>query len=121
MSSGRESDERPCAQSSPGQSNYRLQTILAASIKGKGLQAGNSQPERRDELEEIKQGCESTKVQLRNARRDANDACKKLRKDNVITEDDEKDILKDIDKSLADFIAKVDKICKDKETEVTSV
>lgn len=78
--------------------------------------------ERRLQLvKEIKQGCEATKVQLRNARRDANDACKKLRKDNIITEDDEKDILKDIDKNLAEFIAKVDKICKDKETEVTSV
>lgn len=78
--------------------------------------------ERRLQLvKEIKQGCEATKVQLRNARRDANDACKKLRKDNIITEDDEKDILKDIDKKLAEFIAKVDSICKDKETEVTSV
>ncbi len=78
--------------------------------------------ERRLQLvKEIKQGCEATKVQLRNARRDANDACKKLRKDNIITEDDEKDILKDIDKKLAEFISKVDSICKDKETEVTSV
>lgn len=78
--------------------------------------------ERRLQLvKEIKQGAESTKVQLRNARRDANDACKKLRKDNVITEDDEKDILKDIDKKLNDFITKTDSICKDKETEVTSV
>lgn len=78
--------------------------------------------ERRMQLvKEIKQGAESTKVQLRNARRDANDACKKLRKDNVITEDDEKDILKDIDKKLNDFITKTDSICKDKETEVTSV
>ena len=78
--------------------------------------------ERRLQLvKEIKQGCEATKVQLRNARRDANDACKKLRKDNVITEDDEKDILKDIDKKLAEFISKTDTICKDKENEVTSV
>lgn len=78
--------------------------------------------ERRLQLvKEIKQGCEATKVQLRNARRDANDACKKLRKDNVITEDDEKDILKDIDKKLAEFISKTDNICKDKENEVTSV
>ena len=78
--------------------------------------------ERRLQLvKEIKQGCEATKVQLRNARRDANDACKKLRKDNVITEDDEKDILKDIDKKLAEFISKTDTICKYKENEVTSV
>lgn len=78
--------------------------------------------ERRMQLvKEIKQGGEASKVQLRNARRDANDACKKLRKGNVITEDDEKDILKDIDKKLNDFIAKIDTLCKDKEVEVTSV
>lgn len=78
--------------------------------------------ERRLQLvKEIKQGAESAKVQLRNARRDANEACKKLRKGNVITEDDEKDILKDIDKKLNEFIAKVDVLCKDKEVEVTSV
>ena len=78
--------------------------------------------ERRLQLvKEIKTGAENTKVQLRNARRDANDVCKKLKKNNVITEDDEKDILKDIDKQLQDYIAKVDVICKDKETEVTSV
>lgn len=78
--------------------------------------------ERRLQLvKEIKQGAEGAKVQLRNARRDANDACKKLRKGNVVTEDDEKDILKEIDKKLNDFIAKVDVLCKDKEVEVTSV
>ncbi len=78
--------------------------------------------ERRMQLvKEIKQGGEASKVQLRNARRDANDACKKLRKGNVITEDDEKDILKDIDKKLNEFIAKIDSLCKDKEVEVTSV
>ena len=78
--------------------------------------------ERRMQLvKEIKTGAENTKVALRNARRDANDVCKKLKKNNVMTEDDEKDILKDIDKQLSDYIAKVDVICKDKETEVTSV
>ena len=78
--------------------------------------------ERRLQLvKEIKVGCENTKVQLRNARRDANEQCKKLKKNNVITEDDEKDILKDIDKMLSDNVAKVDVICKEKETEVTSV
>lgn len=78
--------------------------------------------ERRLQLvKEIKQGAEGSKVQLRNARRDANEACKKLKKGNIITEDDEKDILKDIDKKLNDFIAKIDVLCKDKEVEVTSV
>lgn len=72
-------------------------------------------------VKEIKQGAEATKVQLRNARRDANDANKKLKKDNVITEDDVKNIEKDIDKMLADYIQKVDDLFKEKETEITSV
>lgn len=78
--------------------------------------------ERRMQLvKEIKQGCEATKVMLRNARRDANDECKKLKKDNIITEDDVKNVEKDIDKMLNDFIAEADKLFKDKETEITSV
>ncbi len=78
--------------------------------------------ERRAQLvKEIKTGAEQSKVQLRNARRDANDATKKLKKDNVITEDDVKNIEKDVDKLLADYIAKIDNLYKDKETEITSV
>ena len=78
--------------------------------------------ERRDQLvKEIKNGAEATKVQLRNARRDANDVCKKLKKDSVITEDDVKNVEKDIDKLLGDYIAKIDKLFKDKEIEITSV
>ncbi len=72
-------------------------------------------------VKEIKTGCENAKVQLRNARRDANDATKKLKKDNVITEDDVKNIEKDIDKELAGYVAKVDAICKEKEAEILSV
>lgn len=78
--------------------------------------------ERRDQLvKEIKTGAENAKVQLRNARRDANDVCKKLKKDSVITEDDVKNVEKDIDKLLNDYIAKIDKLFKDKETEIVSV
>jgi len=78
--------------------------------------------ERRQQLvKEIKQGAEATKVLLRNARRDANELTKKLKKDNVITEDDVKNIEKDVDKMLQNYIAKVDTIFKEKETEITSV
>jgi ribosome recycling factor len=78
--------------------------------------------ERRDQLvKEIKTGAEAAKVQLRNARRDANDVCKKLKKDSIITEDDVKNVEKDIDKELNDYIAKIDKLFKEKETEIVSV
>ena len=78
--------------------------------------------ERRQQLvKEIKQGAENAKVMLRNARRDANELTKKLKKDNVITEDDVKNIEKDVDKMLQNYISKVDVMFKDKETEITSV
>lgn len=78
--------------------------------------------ERRQQLvKEIKQGAENTKVMLRNARRDANEQTKKLKKDNVITEDDVKNIEKDVDKTLQTFIAKVDAMFHEKEVEITSV
>lgn len=78
--------------------------------------------ERRQQLvKEIKQGAEATKVMLRNARRDANELTKKLKKDNVITEDDVKNIEKDVDKLLQTYIAKVDAMFHEKEVEITSV
>ena len=78
--------------------------------------------ERRQQLvKEIKQGAEATKVMLRNARRDANELTKKLKKDNIITEDDVKNIERDIDKVLQNYIAKVDAMFHEKEVEITSV
>jgi len=78
--------------------------------------------ERRQQLvKEIKQGAENTKVMLRNARRDANEMTKKLKKDNVITEDDVKNIEKDIDKMMQNYITKVDNMFKEKEAEITNV
>lgn len=78
--------------------------------------------ERRTALvKEIKTGAENTKVALRNARRDANDLNKKYKKDNVVTEDDYKNIEKDIDKELNKYIEKVDVIYKNKESEIMNV
>ncbi|NCA67105.1 MAG: ribosome recycling factor [Clostridia bacterium] len=78
--------------------------------------------ERRTALvKEIRGGSESTKIALRNARRDANELNKKYKKDNVVTEDDFKNIEKDIDKELTKYIDKVDEIYKDKESEIMSV
>lgn len=76
---------------------------------------------RKDLCKEIKAMGESTKIALRNARRDANDAVKKLKKDNVITEDEVSICEKEIDKLLAEAVADVDKSTKDKEQEVMTV
>ncbi len=77
---------------------------------------------RRKELcKEIRAMSENTKIALRNARRDANDAVKKLKKDNVVTEDEVTACEKEIDKLLAEAVAEVDKATKEKEQEVMTV
>lgn len=77
---------------------------------------------RRKELcKEIKAMGENTKIALRNARRDANDAIKKLKKDNIVTEDEVSVCEKEIDKMLSEAVAEVDKSTKDKEQEVMTV
>ncbi len=78
--------------------------------------------ERRKELvKTIKSGAESTKVVLRNHRRDINEELKKYKKDSIITEDDLNNFLADVDKVLSGFIEKVDTLAKNKEQEVMSV
>lgn len=72
-------------------------------------------------VKDIKGFAENSKVALRNSRRDAIDALKKLEKDSAITEDDLKDFTGDIDKNLQKRIDEVDKMLKDKEQEVLSV
>lgn len=78
--------------------------------------------ERRKELvKQTKKIAEEVKVSARNERRDALDNIKKLKKDNLITEDMEKASGVEIQKILDDYIAKIDKISQEKEKEVMSV
>lgn len=78
--------------------------------------------ERRRELcKLIKKTTEDTKVVLRNERRDILEAVKKLKKDNVITEDDVASFEKDIQKILDKAIENADKLFKDKEAEILEV
>ena len=78
--------------------------------------------ERRNALvKELKQVTENAKVSLRNHRRDANESVKKLKKDNLITEDDMKALEKEVDKMLNDYVAVIDKAFKDKESEIMTV
>ena len=58
---------------------------------------------------------------MRNIRRDANDAVKKLEKDKKISEDDMKVGLDKIQKATDDGIAKIDAELKSKESEVMAV
>ena len=78
--------------------------------------------ERRKEIvKTAKTQAEAQKVAMRNVRRDANDAAKKLEKDKKISEDDLKSALDKIQKATDDGIAKIDAELKAKEAEVMAV
>ena len=78
--------------------------------------------ERRKEIvKTAKTQAEAQKVAMRNVRRDANDAAKKLEKDKKISEDDLKSALEKIQKATDDGIAKIDAELKAKEAEVMAV
>lgn len=76
---------------------------------------------RRDLTKQVKKVAEETKVVLRNERRDMMDSLKKLKKDNVITEDVTATLEKDVQKSLDKYIEAVDKLVKDKEAEILEI
>ena len=78
--------------------------------------------ERRKEIVKVaKTQAEAQKVAMRNVRRDANDALKKLEKDKKISEDDLKSALEKIQKLTDEGIAKIDAELKAKEAEVMAV
>lgn len=64
---------------------------------------------------------EEAKIAIRNIRRDAIDDIKKLKKDNQITEDDQKDGEKKLQDITDDFIKQSETITKKKEEEVISL
>lgn len=77
--------------------------------------------ERRKELvKKAKQDAEQLKVSIRNIRRTANDAAKKL-KDAGTPEDAVKKLETDIQKATDEFIGKVDKMIEAKEKEIMTV
>ena len=76
--------------------------------------------ERRKELaKQVKKYGEESKVAVRNIRREAIDKFKKQQKASEITEDDYKDIEKDIQKLTDDYIKEVELIAEAKEKEVS--
>jgi ribosome recycling factor len=78
--------------------------------------------ERRKELTKVVKGeGEHAKVAIRNLRRDANDGVKKLVKDKLVSEDDERRAQEDIQKFTDRFIAEVDKLVAGKEQDIMAV
>ncbi len=78
--------------------------------------------ERRKELaKDVKKKGEATKVAIRNIRRDANDAFKKMEKADEISEDDLKEAEEKIQKLTDKMVAEVDKAVENKTKEIMTV
>ena len=78
--------------------------------------------ERHRELTKVvKSEGETAKVAIRNLRRDANEALKKLVKDKEISEDDERRASDDVQKLTDKHVAEVDKLVQSKEAEIMTV
>ena len=78
--------------------------------------------ERRKELTKvIRNEGEHAKVSVRNLRRDANEGVKKLVKDKLASEDDERRSQDDIQKFTDRFIVEVDKLVSAKEADIMAV
>ena len=78
--------------------------------------------ERRKEMvKQVRKMGEEGKIAVRNARRDANEALKKLLKDKAVSEDDEKRGEKEIQDLTDDYVARIDKVIADKEKELMEI
>jgi ribosome recycling factor len=78
--------------------------------------------ERRRELTKVvRNEGEGAKVAIRNVRRDANDAVKKLVKDKLASEDDQKRSETEIQKITDKYIAEVDRLIASKEQDIMAV
>lgn len=78
--------------------------------------------ERRKELGKVaSRYAEQSKVAIRNVRRDVLDLIKKLKKDNEISEDEEKRYETEVQKIVDDFVKKVDDLLSTKEKDIMQV
>jgi ribosome recycling factor len=78
--------------------------------------------ERRKEMVKLVKGeAEDAKIAIRNIRRDANEALKKLLKDKACSEDDERRAQDDVQKLTDKFVQEVDKLAAEKEKELLTV
>ncbi len=76
---------------------------------------------RKDLVKQAKKTVEDFKVGLRNERRDIVDTVKKLKKDNLVTEDEVVLYEKEAQKALDAAIVTAEKVLKDKEAEILEI
>jgi len=80
-----------------------------------------SEERRRDMVKMIKQLAEEAKVRLRAARKDGMDAAKKMKADNVITEDGQKDFEEEVQELTKKFTKKIEDHAVAKEADLMKV
>jgi ribosome recycling factor len=76
---------------------------------------------RKQLVKDVSRKAEEAKVAIRNIRRDAMDDIKKLKKDNAITEDDQKDGEKELQKITDNYIKQIEEMNDKKEKEILSI
>ena len=76
---------------------------------------------RKDLAKQVNKIAEDSRVAIRMARRDANEALKKAAKDKAISEDENKKAEADIQKLTDDSIKKIDQITKEKEQSILTI
>ena len=78
--------------------------------------------ERRRELTKVvRKSAEEAKVASRNIRRDAMEQFKKMKKESLITEDDQRKAEEEMQKATDNAIKEIDKIAAEKEKEIMEV
>jgi ribosome recycling factor len=78
--------------------------------------------ERRRQLaKQVHEIAEDHRVAVRNIRHASNDSLKKLLKDKLVSEDEERNGLEEVQKLTNATISKIDELAKNKETEIMSV
>jgi ribosome recycling factor len=80
-----------------------------------------TEEERKKQAKKAKEFGEKAKIAIRNIRREANDEIKKMFKNKVITEDDQKRGLDKVQEITDSFVAKVDEIVNKKIDDVMKV
>ncbi len=76
---------------------------------------------RRDLIKVVKHECENARVAMRNLRRDANASLKDLLKKKECSEDDERRAQDEIQKLTDKYVAEVDRLFAQKETELMAI
>lgn len=76
---------------------------------------------RKDIVKDVRKICEETKIAIRSSRRDAMELLKDLKKDALISEDEQAAAEKEVQKLIDKFCDNADNNCKSKEKEVMEV